>query len=119
MKRYIKATSLDFWGNKIPDVENVKQDFEVNQSYNVYTEEDLDADFLGDILGADLTDYEDANLYRPGRGIILKVGTPLLFDGISSHYAFYRLPTYNNLKIAVNTGEWFNLRRHVKPLKKI
>lgn len=118
MKRYIKSTRTeyreDWMGNKIPYQEYVEQDFIVNKSFNVYTEDDIRNDIFP-ILGHTLEEYQAAGLYKPGKGIVLKVGTRLWYKDVDEYYAYYTLCDYGYLPIAISTLWWPDFRRHVKP----
>ena len=116
MKRYIRSNYYqDAYGNKIPYNDNLKQDFIVNKTYTAFTEEDLDGD-IEDITGYELEDYEAAGLYRPGRGVVLKVGTRLNWSHVEfGSYAIYTLPDYGNITIAVLANMFHEFRKHVRP----
>lgn len=116
MKKYIRSNYYtNEYGNKIPYLNSVKQDFIVNKTYTALTEDDLESDIV-DITGYDLADYEDAGLYRPGRGVVLKVGTRLNWVDIEfGRYAIYSLPDYGGICICVLADEFREFRKHVRP----
>jgi len=113
MKRMIIASRLDSYGNKVPDEDQFAQDFVVTRTYTVYTEDDLDPDFL-DYIGTSLSEFEEFGLYKPGRGIVLPVGTKLNYYRVTSSYAYYLLPDYGDIAIAISSDWWYDFKKHVK-----